>query len=403
MGKSGFRSYNPSRDIDRDETLVITNNGPIGTLAMNWIHITTGYKSRKSDIGSWVSLFVLTIAMLGAAHAASADHDNLVDSIVKAPIVADGDVAFRPADYVINLDVFADPAGPGIAMQAGDKFRIELPKGTLFVDHDEFPVCGVGQADCQSPSGEARICAPGVLACTTAVFLQGYPQSPVPPDVGLDGNILTLTARADIGPVIKQAHFIGKGTSNPRAGVYRVKVSHLRGGDTLASGVGKVRIRRNDHPSINLTSVFASTVGGGPPFANTVLQAVTDGPTDYPWNFLVWDGNLQPFMNLSLARLMRHLYLIRDGRRIVGLVIVRSPRRAREFSLSMTDMGTINTPVIGIGPGGVPSPLTQRYEVQFDSGSLPRHGCYETTLLLFNGNRETVFVGVPTADACATD
>ena len=260
------------------------------------------YGAKEPHSNSSPALFLLAAVMLAGPGISFADHNDLVDSIVQAPIVADGDVAFRPADYVINLNGFRDPAGPGIALQAGDEFRIELPEGTLFVNPDEFPVCGVGQADCQSPSGEARICLPGVLACTTAVFLQGYPQSPIPPDVSLDGNILTLTARSDTGPVIKQAHFIGKGTSNPYPGRYRVKLSHRRSGETLASGVGKLRIRRNDHPSINLTSVFASTVGGGPPFANTVLQGVANGPTEFPWNFLVWDGNAQPFMDLSLKR-----------------------------------------------------------------------------------------------------
>ena len=154
-----------------------------------------------------------------------ADDENLVNSIEKAPIVADGDVAFRPADYVINLAPFADPAGPGIALQAGDEFRIVLPRGTLLTNPEEFPVCGLGPTGCVSPSGVERTCLPGILECSTAVFLQGFPQSAIPPDVALDGNVLTLTARGDSGPVVKQAHFVGKGTSNPfssqRAGFYR--------------------------------------------------------------------------------------------------------------------------------------------------------------------------------------
>lgn len=336
------------------------------------------------------------LACAGAGQSALAgDGPNLVDSIVKAPIAFDGDVAYRQSDFVINLAPFANPAGDGIALQAGDVFYVQLPEGVILDNAEEFPVCSAGQPDCQSPSGAARLCAPGTLECTTAVFLQGWPQSPIVPDVDLDGRILTVTARADTGPVVKQLHFIGKGTSNPGPGQKLVYVKHLRGGDAIAEGAAYLRIRRNDHPSINITSVF---VGG----ANTVLQSVEDGPTEFPWNFLVWDGFGQPFMGLTLEQVNKRKFLIRQDGHTVGIVRVKIPRKASGFSLTMVDQGTINTPVIGVGPGGAPPPLTQRYSVQFDAGDAPVHGCYRTTLRLNGaGDKVRMFVGVPDREACA--
>lgn len=352
-----------------------------------------------------IATFMIAALGLAGINTASQAHEeeNFVHSIVKAPIVADGDVAFRQSDFVVNFAPFSDPTGDGIALQAGDEIRIELPHGIIFDNMEEFPICGIAPSGCQSPGGADRICLPGTLQCTTAVFLQGYPQSAIPPNVSLVGHTLVLTARGDTGPVVKQAHFIGKGTSSPHAGTYHVHVMHKRGPEVLAEGEGRLKIRRRDHPSINTVSVFASTVGGGPPFANTGLQAVSSGPTKYPWNFLIWDRFAQPFMDLSMRRVNHQLFHIRQGHHTVGLARVSGPHGAHRFSLDMVDNGTINTPLIGVGPGGVPPPLTQRYTVQFDAGSDPAPGCYKITIRLFHGNRETLYVGVPDTDACAAD
>lgn len=349
-----------------------------------------------------------TLAIVSFSSVASASHnDNFVLSIVKAPIVADGDVAFRQADYVINLAPYADPTGKGVALLAGDKFYIKLPRGTMLVNEEDFPVCGVGQANCQSPSGGARVCTPGNLACTTAVWLQGFPQSPVLPDVELHGRTMILTARGDTPEVVKQAHIIGKGLQNPHAGVFWVRVKHVRDDEVLARGVGRVRIRPRVAPSLNVVSVFASLVGGGPPFANIVLQSAESGPVKWPWGFLAWDRFEQPFMNLNLRRIFRPLYLIRQEHRIKGIVWIHAPRRARGYSMELDDKGmTITTPVIGVGPGQdppLPPPLTQRYLIQFDLGDNPKPGCYRTTFYLFGGNSETLYVGVPNDEACAAD
>lgn len=185
---------------------------------------------------------------------------------MKAPIVADGDVQGRQADFVIDLDVDLDPAEQGIALQRGDRVRVTLPAGFRFDDGAlaEFPVCSLGE-NCGSVLNAA--CVPGTLACSTVVFLRGYPQSPVPPDVSRDGNTLVLTARDNTGPVVKQIHIIGKAIISPRAGRYRIAVEHRdAGGGLVDRGSGKLRVLRAIRPSINVTSVFASlSPGGGPP------------------------------------------------------------------------------------------------------------------------------------------
>jgi hypothetical protein len=358
-------------------------------------------KSGKPISKIFGALACNAILVIGLATNTSADNDSLIHSIVKAPIVSDGNVAHRQTDFVMNLATFADPSGPGFALNAGDEVHVELPDGIVFDNLSDFPVCGVG-LPCGDPAG-SRVCLPGTLACTTVVFLQGYPQSAVPPNVDLVGNTLVLTARADVGPVVKQIHFLGKGTTNPGPGNYWVNVAHMRDGQTLAEGSGMFIVRPNTGPSINVTSVFASISGMGPPFANTVLQGVASGMTAYPWNFLIWDGYDQPFMGITLERRNDRHYQLRQNGSTVGQVTIDAPKGASGFSLSLAEVSTMNTPVIGVGPGQPPSPppLTQRYTAQFDAGTEPASGCYVTTFRLNNGNRIGLYVGVPTTDACA--
>ena len=68
--------------------------------------------------------------------------------------------------------------------------------------------------------------------------------------------------------------------------------------------------------------------------------------------------------------------------------------------IEKTAESTRPTPVIGLGPGSVQPPMTQRYAFQLDLGEAPLIGCYKTTLSLNNGNAWTLFVGVPTGAAC---
>ena len=71
-----------------------------------------------------LALVVTSLAASGTAQAESA-----IDSIQKAPIVADGNVRERASDFVINLNVSSDPAEPGVSLELGDEVRVTLPDG----------------------------------------------------------------------------------------------------------------------------------------------------------------------------------------------------------------------------------------------------------------------------------
>lgn len=347
-------------------------------------------QNRYISCSTFTTLLIL-IAVTGS-DAANADDDDqdFVDRIQRAPIVFDGDVADKQADYVIDLISSEDPTVDGVDVQAGDQFRVYLPDGTMPENLTDFPVCTLA-TDCGSPLGP---CAPNILGCSTAVILQGRPQSPASPFPSIDvtGDVLTVTANGDYGPVAKNIHFIGKGYKNPGPGSYKVTVAHIRGGEVLAKGSARLRILRNIRPSINLFT----------PGQNQLLQGLDAGPI-LPWTFLVWDGEGQPFMNIMLQQQnLRHYQLRQDGR-TVGHVRIDAPDDASGYSVSKEDEFTSPTPVIGLGPGSAPPPMTQRYTFQFDAGASPSNGCYRTTFKLNRGNSWTLFVGVPTADACADD
>lgn len=332
--------------------------------------------------------YIISILVLACGFAnAGQNSDGFVYSIDKAPIVTDGNVAHRQADYVIDLVSADDPTAQGIDVQNGDQLRVSLPKGTMPENLTDFPVCTLA-TNCGSPLGA---CTPGTLGCTTAVILQGRPQSPVAPfpTIEVADNVLVLTANDDYGPVAKNIHFIGKGFQNPGPGGYTVSVDHVRGGNTILSGTGRIRILPSARPSINLFT----------PGQNQLLQSADPGPI-LPWTFLVWDKHEMPFMNIELANGNNGHYLMQQNGKTVGHVRIVAPPGASDFSIAKTNEFTSPTPLIGLGPGSAPPPMTQRYTFQLDLGGSPSDGCYATTFSLNNGNAWTLYVGVPMADAC---
>lgn len=333
---------------------------------------------------------MILLPLLAIGSAANADDDEFVDGVQKAPIVFDGDVADRQADYVVDLTSPDDPTVDGVNVLTGDQFKVYLPEGTMPANLTDFPVCALA-SNCGSPLGA---CAPGTLGCTTAVILQGRPQSPAAPfpSVEVADNVLTLTANGDYGPVAKNIHFIGKGYQNPGPGKYKITVEHVRAGTVLAKGSTRLKILPSIRPSINLFT----------PMQNQLLQGLDAGPV-LPWTFLVWDRHGEPFMNITLKKRNMHHYQLRQGGRTVGHVRIDAPDDASGFSVSKVAESMIPTPLIGLGPGGAAPPPTQRYAFQFDAGSSPADGCYKTTFKLNKGNSWTLFVGAPTSEACADD
>ncbi len=64
--------------------------------------------------------------------------DNIVTSVEKAPIVADGDVVGAATDLVINLNTSLDPAVPGRTLLAGRTIKVTLPDE--FVNTGSLPL-----------------------------------------------------------------------------------------------------------------------------------------------------------------------------------------------------------------------------------------------------------------------
>ena len=339
---------------------------------------------------------LITIALIAtSSHALAGESIGIVDSIGKAPITPDGDVAGARTDFVINLAVDMDPAVPGRSLEAGDTISVTLPAAFTFAESDAFPLGNAGS----SPS-----CAPGNLQCTTAVLLQGWPQNPLPPplySLSLAGNTLVITANDAIGPNpfgpgIKQIHLIFHGFRNPEIpDSYPINVEIQTGGAT-ESGTAYVRIRRNIRPSINVTSVFDVPPDdpnmGNPPNPNFIYQQTTPGAAaPLTWNFLLWDGDGEAFTDVQIVqRNARGGRLVRDGV-TVGRFKIRAPRGAAgQHLMSLGPSVASGTPVIGMT--FQPPLMTGRLRASFTAGSMP--GRYTIKLRMKNGNKIKMFVDV---------
>jgi hypothetical protein len=100
------------------------------------------------------TVVVVAIAGLlggGVPTAAQAQSSGIVEDVVSAPIVPDGNVAGAVTDIVINLDRSLDPSVAGRGLLAGNKIRITLPDdfiNTGLPIASQFTGCA---PDCSSP------------------------------------------------------------------------------------------------------------------------------------------------------------------------------------------------------------------------------------------------------------
>ncbi len=319
--------------------------------------------------------------------------DHIVSSVVKAPIVADGDVVNAATDIVIDLDASLDPAVSGRTLLAGRTIKVTLPDE--FVDTGLLPL----QDIFSSPT-----CIPGNLQCSTAVLLQGWPQHPIlprvppaPPGVGvpqyslnLEGtNTIVFTANVDLvpgvplsGPGIKQIHLILKGFTNPpHPGFYPIAVEAETGPNgEVESGTGIVHILPQVRPSINVTSAFNA---GAP---NTIFQKTAPGElTPLPYDFLLWDRTGDPLEGVTVEMVNPDYALLRQGRRVVGHVAIETPPGATgQEVFTVEPSSVINAPI-----SGVP---TARLTAFFRVGSAT--GEYVVTFAVNGGNAVKMFVEV---------
>jgi hypothetical protein len=325
----------------------------------------------------------------GGSKAGAEEQHGIVTSVVKAPIVPNGNVAGAPTDIVINLDLSLDPAVEGRSLLQGKQIKITLPDA--FVNVRSWPGQTVFTADCVPPN----------LECNTGVLLQGWPQHPLLPmfpagsgppefyETSLEGTqTIVFTALQDVtpglpapGPGIKQIHLFALGFDNPKPGFYDIQVDAQTGpGGASETGSARVQIFPNTRPSINVTSAF------NPGSPNTIYQQTSTGAaTPLPYDFLLWDSNGQPMEGVTIRMVNANHGQLKRGRSTVGHITIMAPDGATGQEVSTDQPSSlVNAPLLGVP--------TARLTATFTAGSAT--GQYEVLFSLNNGNSATMFVDV---------
>lgn len=340
---------------------------------------------------------------------------GIVAGIEKAPVIADGDVAGQPADFVITLNTSLDPYVPGRGLAAGDVIKVIFPpEFDLANVNPAYPLADVPTPFPPVPPLPPMPCLPGNLQCTTAVILHGWPQEPLFPPVlwhtlGIDAadNAFVFTAVQDIvpnapsSPGIKQLHLILHGVSNPEPGDYLIRVEAQTGpSGTWESGSGIYTVLPKSRPSVNLTSVFVKALAGllGDPACgpgtlppnpdNPVWQyTAVDSPAPYHWSLLLWGRNNSVLKGVALDWANPNHAKIRRGKKVVGHVFIDPPPGASGHGITVNPVGCPDmipgAPVIAGTPGIGPQPVG-RLDLLFHAGDTA--GDYTTTIKLNNGN-----------------
>jgi hypothetical protein len=321
----------------------------------------------------------LSVAALGTAALAQdeAMSDGIVTSVVKAPIVPDGDVAGAATDVVINLDIGLDPAEPGRTLLAGNSVRLTFPEDFTTSDVSVGPA-----ATCEGP-------------CNTGVILQGWPQRPFPPiadfyTVELDGtHTVVLTAVQDLAPGgtpgVKQFHVILDGFTNPDAGTYEIGVEAQTGPDgAVETGTGVVTIHPAVRPSINVTSIFAKDDPEAPN-GNTIYQeAEAGGSPQWAWDFFLFGADGGPLLGVELAQSDDGGGdIVHDGG-VIGSYTIEAPEGATGQSVAGGPSIEGNTPVVGAPAGHLTAAFTAGDQA----------GQYVTTFQMDGGTSQQMFVTV---------
>ena len=334
---------------------------------------------RSSLVLLWLLGLFAALVVAAPVDAGRHQGDELDVSVQRAPVDPDGDLVGAPTDLVVTFrDI--DPEVPGVGLREGGSIRITLPK--RFVNNEVLPVGGIGTIPGCAP--------PLVSGCSTAVILQGWPQSPLPPvpDVTWepDTNTIVVTAKADWLPAgtdwpgPKQVHLMLFGFDNPdRPGNYRigVEIHPDPNTDEVLRGSGRIRISGRSRPSINPNS--QANGGPTPPFPNSLFQTVPVGGDSLTLAFYLWDRDTNAYLGVDFAPGSHKIRAIRDaeGHRI-GWVRVRAPKGARNWSLESGGPSTLDTAfVTGVDTGRLTSILRTDPDVE---------GEYRLTFRLQGGN-----------------
>jgi hypothetical protein len=346
---------------------------------------------------------------------------GIVDSIVKAPVVADGDVTGKPTDYVINLSGSMDPNVAGRSLSEGGQIRVIFPPDFDLTNlNPMYPLLDAPTPLPPIAPLQANDCVPAWLTCTTAVILQGWPQNPYfPPaifhtmSIDPNENTLIFTAKKDMlanppaAPGIKQLHLILNGVTNPAPGNYMIRVEAQTGpGGSWETGSALLQVLSNPRPSVNITSVFVKATAGidGPPACgpgnnppnpwNPIYQSTSAGSAaPYPWTVLLWGDNAEALTDIQLVWVNPDHARVVRGNKTIGHVYIDSPKGASGHGIIVnplscdTSMG--GAPVIGATDGIGPQPVG-RLDMVFVAGDTP--GKYRATISLNNGNSVAFFV-----------
>jgi hypothetical protein len=322
-----------------------------------------------------LSCFVAMVLGIGLYSSAFAENVGIVSSVTKAPVSPDGLVSGRPTEMVIHFDISLDPKVPGRTLLKGKTIKFTLPDD---FDPGEFP----------RPIGQGGPGGCNLLTdCNTAVLLQGWPQTPIPPPdyaLSYDGtHTIVFTANKDLvpsvlAPGIKQSHLIIRGFTNPRPGHYPILVEAETGlGGALEMGIGDVHIIPKTRPNLNVTSVFDNPAR---PRLNKIYQETHPGELiPLTMDFLMWDRSGEPLLGVEIVALRggNSDALLVQGKRTVGHVMVDTPAGAIGQAVFTTEPSRpVNSPVTGF-----PTALLQ---AGFRAGSAT--GEYVLTFSLTGGN-----------------
>ena len=231
-----------------------------------------------------------------------ADDFKLHLSTQKAPIAPDGTTVGAVTDFVIGFQD-TDPSVPGVGLKKGGSVKVTLPEEFKFVDAEK-PVLKVTSA---------KTCtAPLMSACSSAVLLQGWPQSLIPPFPGVSyepgTNTLTLSVAEDWmpngveAPGPKQLHIMGFGFQNPeKPGLYPVNITIQP--DPADSSVieGEVMVDIVSDTAATISPTSLSNGKPPPPFPNTLYQNIAPGDSSLKMAFYLWDTSGQPVVGADIV------------------------------------------------------------------------------------------------------
>ena len=304
--------------------------------------------------------------------------DGIVSAVIKAPIVADGDVAGALTDLVFVLDTDLDPAVPGRTLPAGSSVRITFPEEFQSVEVNAGPA-----ATCEDP-------------CNTGVILQGWPQRPFPPiadfySVEMDGShTFVMTAVQDLAPGgtpgVKQFHVILGGLTNPtEPGDYAITVEAGTGPDgAVETGTGVVTIHPAIQPSINPTSIFAKLTDEDPNGNPLYQEAAAGESPPFAWDFFLFGSDGGGIVGAELQQNDDSGGdIVQDGA-VIGSFTIDAPEGATGQSVSGGPSVDATAPVLG--------KATARLTATFTAGDMP--GDYVTTFEMDGGNSLAMHVTV---------